>query len=234
MTGTRVVIDADNVMWWSSPRSAETLADLLRAIRERFGAVADIHIVATETSDSGTARLRDEAARVEAALTLVPAQRGGSTVDVVLAVQIMEAIPARAERVVLASLDRDLVAVMPALKRAGVYTILLSPPDHLPLALSLAADELIDMTELSYVAEGVISPGATAKATRAITEQFARATREIVIIDPYVGVGTIRLLAWVRPIADITVIGSRIDADVRQEAATLRAHGQGVKDRPPP
>ncbi len=228
MTGTQVVIDVDNVLYWSPPRSVATLTDLVRAVRERFGAAADIRLVATEAPTSDTAALRDEAMRVGAQLTLVPPERG-SSVDVVLAIQIMEAIPDGVERLVFASLDRDLVAVIPALKRAGIYTILLSPPDHVPLQLALAADELIDMTELSYVAQGLISPGAATKATRAITEQFARATREIVIIDPYVGRETIRLLTWVPSTVDVTVIGSRIEADAAVEARTLRAHGRHIR-----
>jgi NYN domain len=165
---------------------------------------------------------------VGAQLTLVPPKRG-SQVDVVLAVQLMEAIPDGVERIVFASLDRDLVAVIPALKRAGIYTILLSPPDHVPLQLALAADELIDMTELSYVAEGLISPGAATKATRAITEQFARATTGIVIIDPYIGRETISLLVWVPSTVDVIVVGSRIEADAVAEAGKLRAHGRRIR-----
>ena len=228
MAGTRVVIDVDNVLYWRPPRSVATLTDLVRAVRERFGAAADIRLVATETPTSDTAALRDEATRVNAQLTLVPQWRG-SSVDVVLAVQVMEAIPDGVERLVFASLDRDLVAVIPALKRAGIYTILLSPPDKIPLQLALAADELIDITELSYVAQGLIGPGAKTRATRAITEQFGRATREIIIIDPYVGSGTIKLLAWVPSTVDVTVIGSRIGADAVVEAKTLRAHGRRIR-----
>jgi NYN domain len=228
MAGTRVVIDVDNVLYWCPPRSVATLTDLVEAIRERFGAAADIRLVATETPTSDTAALRDEATRVGAQLTMVPPGRG-SSVDVVLAVQVMEAIPDGVERLVFASLDHDLVAVIAALKRAGIYTILLSPPDHLPLQFALAADELIDMIELSYVAQGLIGPESKTRATRAITEQFGRATREIVIIDPYVGSGTIKLLAWVPSTVDITVVGSRIEDMAVVEARTLRAHGRRIR-----
>ena len=228
MAGLRVVIDVDNVLYWRPPRSVVTLTDLVRAVRERFGAAADIRLVATDAQTSDTAALRDEAQSAGAELTLVPRDRG-SSVDIVLAFQLMEAIPAGVERLVFASLDRDLVAAITALKRAGIYIILVSPPDHLPLDLALAADELIDMTELSYIAQGLIEPGAKTKATRAIAEQFARATDEVVIIDPYVGSGTIRLLAWVPATVEVTVIGSKIEAEATAEAATLRAHGRRLR-----
>ena len=228
MPGTRVVIDLDNVLHWRPPRSVATLTELARAVRERFGAATDIRLVGTEAPTPDTATLRDEATRVGAQLTLVPLKRG-SSVDVIIAVQVMEAIPDGVERVVFASLDSDLVAVMPALKRAGIYTMVLTPPDHAPVQLALAADELIDMTELSYVAQGLISPGATTKATRAVTDQFGRATRDIVIIDPYVDAGTIKLLLWVPSTVDVTVVGNRVTADARAEADTLRAHGRRIR-----
>lgn len=226
--GTRVVIDADNVLYWRPPRSVATLTELVRAVRERFGAAADVRLVGTDAPTPDTATLREEATRVGAQLTLVPPKRG-SSVDVMLAVQVMEAIPDGVERVVFASLDRDLVAVIPALKRAGIYTTLLTPPDHAPVQLALAADELVDMTALTYVAEGLISPGATTKATGAVTDQFGRATRDIAIIDPYVDAGTIKLLLWVPSTVDVTVVGSRITADARAEADTLRAHGRRIR-----
>jgi hypothetical protein len=85
------------------------------------------------------------------------------------------------------------------------------------------------MTELSYVAQGLISPGDATKATRALTEQFARATREVVVIDPYVGVGTVRLLAWVPSTVDVTVIGSKVEDEASDEARTLRASGRHIR-----
>lgn len=228
MPRTRVVIDADNVLYWGPPRSVLTLTNLVRAVRERFGTAADIRVVATDRPASDMAALRDEATRSGAQLSLVPPKQS-SSVDVMLVVQAMEAISDETERVVFATLDRDILAVIPALKRAGIYTILLSPPDRVSLQLALGADELIDMTELTYVAEGLIGPGAAAKATRAVTEQFARASRDIAIIDPYVDVGTIKLLAWVSPAVDATVVGGRVSADARAEADILRAHGRRVR-----
>jgi NYN domain len=226
--GTRVVIDVDNVLHWHPPRSVATLTELVRSVRERFGAATDIRLVGTEAPTSDTATLRDAATRAGAQLTLVPPKRG-SSVDVMIAVQVMQAIPDGVERVVFASLDSDLVAVVAALRSAGIYTIVLSPPDHAPVQMALAADELIDMTELSYVAQGLISPGATTKVTRAVTEQFGRATRDIVIIDPYVDAGTIKLLVWVPSTVEVTVVGSRIAAEARAEADTLRAHGRRIR-----
>jgi hypothetical protein len=219
-----VVIDVDNVLHWRLPRSVATLTELVRAVRERFGAATDIRLVGTEAPTSDTATLRDEATRADAQLTLVPPKRE-SSVDVMITVQVMQAIPDGVDRVVFASLDSDLVAVVAALRDAGIYTIVLSPPDHAPVQMSLAADELIDMTELSYVAQGLISPGATTKVTSAVTEQFGRATRDIAIIDPYVDAGTIKLLLWVPSTVDVTVVGSRITGDARAEADTLRARG---------
>jgi hypothetical protein len=205
------------------------LAELVRAVRERFGAAADVRLVGTDAPTPDTATLRAEATRVGARLTLVPPKRGSSSVDVMLAVQVMEAIPDGVDRVVFASLDRDLVAVIPALKRAGIFTTLLTPPDHAPTQLALAADELVDMTTLTYVAEGLIGPGAATKATAAITDRFGGATRDIVIIDPYVDAGTIKLLLWVGPPVDVTVVGSRIRADARAEADTFRANGRRIR-----
>ena len=182
-----------------------------------------------QPSASETAGLLNAAATAGAKLTLVPAAGEGPSFEDVVVDQVMEAIPAGAERAVIASIDLLLLRAFAGLKRAGLRTILLSRPIDTPVFLSLTADDLIDMTELSYVAEGLISPGQAAKVTRAISEQFARASHDIFIIDRYVRVGTIRLLAWVPPVVAITVIGTRMDADVRRETARLREHGRNIR-----
>jgi uncharacterized LabA/DUF88 family protein len=129
----------DNVLWWHPPRNVTSLSDLLRAIRERFGDAVDVRLVATEVSTSDAAALRDAALRASAHLTLLPRRRG-SSVDVELALQVMQSVRNGVERLVLASLDRDLTAVIDAVKRAGVHTVVLSPPEHIPVTVGLAAD----------------------------------------------------------------------------------------------
>lgn len=228
MTATRVVIDVDNVLWWFPPRNVATLTDLLRAIRERFGAGVDVRLVATDVSASDTAALRDAAVKADAHLTLVP-RRGSPSVEDALAAQAMEGVSNGLERLVFASIDLIFSAVITALKRTHVYTVALAPPDRVPVAVRLAADELIDVTELTYVAQGLISPGDDTRAIRAIREQFARAGRQVAVIDRYVGARTIRLLQFVPPTVEVVVIGSKIDAAARDEARALRGSGRRIR-----
>jgi hypothetical protein len=186
-------------------------------------------LVATQqVDDQASVALRKVADHLGADLTLVPRQRFGSSVDVVLAVRAMEVLPT-VDRLVLASGDGDMVSVLEAANRAGVHSIVVSRAEHTAVALSLVADDLIDPADLRYVLEGLITPGDGDTAKRAVMSQFGRATREIVVIDPYIGSGAIRLLAWAAPDIRLVVVGTRIDEEAREKARLLRHSGRDIR-----
>ena len=213
-------------MGWSGKPGIPGLTELLNTVTELFGVAADIRLVATAAPRAAEleSQLEREAARVGGRLTLVRPRYGKSSVDIVLAVEMMEAISVGARRLVLASADADLAPVIPALKRAGIHTAVMAPPETLPLRLSLAADEPLDMNDPDSLLEGLIRQGSGEEISHALKEEFARALREIVIIDPYVDVGTIRLLSRIERGVEVTVIGSKIGSAVRDEAGTLREY----------
>src|SRR5262249_55515076 len=73
--------------------------------------------------------------------------------------------------------------------------------------------------------------GAATKAIGAVTDQFGRANRDIVIIGPYVDAGTIRLLLWVPSTVDVTVVGSRITARVRRPTPFVQTDDRSVSSK---
>jgi hypothetical protein len=229
VTRTSILVDVDNAVAGTKGQEMPVLSDLLEGLRDRFGRDAAMLLVATQqVDDQASVALRKVADRLGADLTLVPRQRFGSSVDVVLAVRAMEVLPT-VDRLVLASGDGDMVSVLEAANRAGVHSIVVSRAEHTAVALSLVADDLIDPADLRYVLEGLITPGDGDTAKRAVMSQFGRATREIVVIDPYIGSGTIRLLAWAAPDIRLVVVGTRIDEEAREEARLLRHSGRDIR-----
>ena len=239
MPRTAVVVDVDNVLFWGAEpggvRPADrledggALGDLLNGLRDRFGEGASLRLIATEKPGRHADRLAKAAAGAAARLTLVPQRGHASPVDVEIAVQAMEEVRDGAKRLVIASTDSGMVPIIEAAKRVGVHTTVVTPPERLPVALGVATDELVNRADLRYVAEGLILPGDAPQATRALTDHFGRATRDVVVVDRYVGTGTIRLLLWVDAPVRVTVIGSNIEREASEEAKELQAAGRKIR-----
>jgi hypothetical protein len=224
-----VLVDVDNVLAGRTDSAEAVLEDLIDALAERFGSEAHITLVATATSTKIETTLHSMVGRSGAEVIAVEMKRG-PVVDVVMAVRAVEQLPTIG-RLVLVSGDSDFIPVVEAARRAGVQTTVVSAPGRTAVGLSLAADERIDAAELWIILEGLVAPGQGASATTAVMAQFRNARHEIVVIDPYIGEGTLRLLAWARPSARLILIGQRIEPAAIAEAKSIRGAKRTISIR---
>jgi len=132
------------------------------------------------------------------------------------------------EQLVLVSGDADFVTLLNAARRAGVWTVVVSPFPSTEAALAVAADELIEPGNLAGQITGLIAPGDGEVATGRIIAQIHSAGQRVVVIDPWISDETIRLLAWSGPRVSLVLVTGPVPASARAEAAEMAKAGRNL------
>lgn len=216
-----VVVDGEN--WYHLATrilTGHTIDDLLDALRQRYPGsrivIFTSQLLPRDVIDSAATRVGAEVRAVEK----------GHYLDVEMAAYATELIP-DVEELVLASADRAFLSVIKKAKTAGVVSVLLARPESTPIELIIAADTVVDVRMILKPIEGLISPGDAPSLAKLLSDAFMAANQEIVILDPYVGPETVRLLALAPTATRLLVVGQLI-AGAREELRTLRAAGREI------
>jgi hypothetical protein len=231
---TAVLVDGQNIVAAEGAGPAVRFEELLSALRRRFGRAARISVFIT-APDGRTHKSRRaflsaaDVARVERAALAAAAEviRVGRDVDLALAVHGMEEVQ-QVEKLVLVSGDSDFVPLLKAARKAGVWTVVVSPLPATGAALAVAADELIQPGDLVGQITGLIAPGDGEVTTAGIIALIQGAGERVAVIDPWISERTIRLLAWSGRGVNLILVTRRFPASARAESADMAKAGRNL------
>jgi uncharacterized LabA/DUF88 family protein len=227
-----VLLDVDNILVTSRNTNGPQLSEIVSALRERFRPMQTLVMFATAGLGGRDNELRQLADSSNAELVLISRQSAGkNAIDLQIAMRAMKEIQ-RVHHLVLVSGDAYFIPVLNEARHAGLTTTLITRAERTAAGLALAADERIDVRDFvipEAPLEGLVPPGGAKTATRAIMQRFKMAHREITIIDPYLDVETIRLLAWVEKPIRLTLVSMNIPEKALIEVQSLRQAGRTIR-----
>jgi NYN domain len=226
------IVDVDSLLYTSRITNGPQISEIVAAVRNRFDPLQSLAMFATAGASGRDRELWQLAQASNAQLMLIPTEvPGKSIIDIHITIRAMQESQ-RTRHLVLVSGDAAFVPVINAIRATGTKTTLITTAEHTAASLTLTADERIDVRDLvaSVIPlEGLVPPGGAEAATYAIMQRFKSADREIAIIDPYLDVETIRLLAWVRNSVMLTLVSLNIPVKALDEIRSLRKDGRTVQ-----